>query len=127
MHSSSDSLFERYYAAKLRQIEQEKNKNKQTLTKDISNEKVDEEKKQIDNPNASPNIHGIRPVKKEHSKSPVPNNSGLLLPKINHNFLYENRKIISEGKVPKKYQTKEEKKKKVSQKLWKNTRIFSPI
>lgn len=112
VHSSSGSLFERYYAAKLKQIEQEKDKNKQTITKDISNEKVDEEKKQIDNPNASPNIHGIRPVKKEHSKSPVPNNSGLLLPKINHNFLYENRKIISEGKVPKKYQTKEEKKNK---------------
>lgn len=112
IHSSSDSLFERYYASKLRQIEREKNKNKQTLPNNTTNEKAREEKKEIDNPNASPNIHGIRPVKKDHSKSQLPNNSGLLLPKINHNFLYENRKIISEGKVPKKYQPKEEKKNK---------------
>ena len=51
--------------------------------------------------------------KKDTHKSPLPdfnNDKGIVLPKINHNYLYENIKLISDNKVPKKYKKKEDNK-----------------
>ena len=108
-----ESLFEKYYAAKLKKLEQEKRKRSHNISREISHKQIDVNNNiSNEDEKANPNIHGIRPVKKEHNKIPLPkpNEGSLILPKINHNYLYENRKIISEGKVPKKYHIKEDNK-----------------
>ena len=110
---SQESLFEKYYAAKLKKLEQEKRKRSHNISREISHKQIDVNNNiSNEDEKANPNIHGIRPVKKEHNKIPLPkpNEGSLILPKINHNYLYENRKIISEGKVPKKYHIKEDNK-----------------
>lgn len=40
---------------------------------------------------------------------PKPEDGGLLLPKINRNYIYQNRKLVIDNKVPRKYKSTEPK------------------
>ena len=118
--SKESSIFEKYYAHKkhLLQLQKQRQSAKQQHpSSSLHHKQLSQQnnliKNETDNNNNNNNIYHTdintiiteSPYNKQHKqklKSPLPlsTEQGLILPKIKHNYLYENRKLIT--KLPKK-------------------------
>ena len=99
MNKQKGSLFERYYRIKKDDINSNRNSNS-IYYNNNNNYNYHPLTSSERNYNNNNNIH--------ESKSSLPKNNGIILPKIDKNFLKENIDIVRENKVPKRYKSKQE-------------------
>jgi hypothetical protein len=95
INKQNGSLFDRYY-----RIKKENNNNRNSNSIYYNNNN--------NNYNYHPLTSSERNNNNHESKSSLPKNEGLILPKIEKNFLRDNIDIVKENKVPKRYKSKQE-------------------
>ena len=97
INKQNDSLFDRYYRIKKANNNYNRNSNSVYYNNNNNN-----------NYNYHPLTSSERNNNIHESKSSLPKNEGLILPKIEKNFLRDNIDIVKENKVPKRYKSKQE-------------------
>jgi hypothetical protein len=95
INKQNGSLFDRYY-----RIKKETNNNRNSNSIYYNNNNNNYNYHPLTSSERNNNIH--------ESKSSLPKNEGLILPKIEKNFLRDNIDIVKENKVPKRYKSKQE-------------------
>jgi hypothetical protein len=107
------SLFEKYYERKIKELRKKEKKEKQKIKFNSDSDIICKNTTESRNINLNSKIENYKTLnikKKEEyiykEKEDLPIDSGIILPKIKHNYLKRNIEIIKE--IPKRYKSKEE-------------------